>query len=200
MPAPRKTARNISGESSRGSKIPAEARQQPDVYAAAFATALLTQDYRRPRADLLDAIAAEGTTTAEPLVVGLVPAELRDRLPVFSVTDTTTGNGVAAVPDAAEWSMLAARQAYTTVEGVRVSEPIGWTNAVAAGRITDPGITARDVTATVTLHQTVDGHPLSTTTSVAFTANFEGPPTLPTWRFVTLAQYTAIQTGQTGPS
>lgn len=176
-------------------RIPAEARQQPDLYAAAFASALLTQDYRTPRGDLLDAIAAEGATTAEPLVVGLVPPELRDRLPVFSVTDTTTGNGVAAIPDAAEWSMLDARQAYTTVEDVRVSEPIGWTNAVEAGRITDPGITARDVTATVTLHQTVDGHSQSTTTSVAFTANFEGPPTLPSWRFVTLVQYTAIQTG-----
>ena len=107
--------------------------QQPDLYAAAFVRRLLTQDYQTPRADLLAWVQAESAQTTEPLVVGLVPPELRDRLAVYSVTDAASGP--APVPSEDEWRSLAARNATTTAVIDRVIEPQSWSNAVDAGRI-----------------------------------------------------------------
>ncbi|EWT05372.1 hypothetical protein N864_05095 [Intrasporangium chromatireducens Q5-1] len=176
-------------------RIPAEARSHPDLYAAQFVTALLTQDFRRPRSQLLSWVAAEAVTTNEPLVVGLVPVELRDRLAVFSVTEESDGPGSSPIPSPADWIRLGALDAYTTVADVRVSEPLAWSNAVDAGRITDPGITARQVTATVTLHTTDSSRPSTTRYSVSLTADFEGPPTRPSWGFVNVVRYTSLKEG-----
>ena len=134
---------------------------------------------------------AESTQTLEPLVVGLVPTELRDRYALFSVTDAT--DSPAPVPSEQEWQGLGLQHAYTTVSIDRVEEPLAWTNAVASGRITDPGITGRDVSATVVRHITVDGKPGTTTFSVALSLNLEGPPTRERWGFVAAISYTAIQ-------
>lgn len=180
--------------SARRLSIGGEAVQQPDLYAAELVRRLLTQDYRTDRAALLTWVQAESAVTREPLVIGLIPPELRDRYAVFSVTDTAGDPELPApIPNAAEWQALALQGGYTTVTLHRVEEPLAWTNAVASGRITDPGVTGRDVTATVVRHTTVDGKPRDSTFSVAMSINLEGPPTTPSWRFVAAITYTAIQ-------
>jgi hypothetical protein len=73
-----------------------------------------------------------------------------------------------------------------------VIEPIPWSTAVAAGEISDPGVTAREVTALVTLHTTEGGIDHRTVTSVALTLNLEGPPALSNWGFVGAVTYDAI--------
>lgn len=171
--------------------IQGEAAQQPDLYAAEFVRRLLTQDYGTDRESLVRWVDAESATTREPLVVGLIPAELRDRYAVFSVTDAV--DVPAPIPTATEWETLAAQHGYTSVTIERVEEPLAWTNAVSSGRITDPGITGRDVSATVVRHLTIDGHERTTKFSVALSLNLEGPPTRPTWGFVAALNYTAIQ-------
>jgi len=172
---------------SQASDLPPEVTGQPDLFARAFVTHLLTQDYRSPRADLLAWVQAHSSTSPEPLVMGLVPADLKDRWAVFSVTDSSAG--LAPVPSPAEWDRLARLDARTSVEVQRVSQPYAWTSAVASGRITDPGVTGREVTALVTLHTVEGGRPHTTTTSVALSFNLEGPPTAARWGFVTLAAY-----------
>ncbi|MFC7597591.1 hypothetical protein ACFQU3_19920 [Terrabacter sp. GCM10028922] len=179
----------------RAPSISAAAKQHPDLYAAEFTRMLLTQDFRRGRDEHIARIASESATTREPLVVGLVPEDLRDKLAVFSVTDSSTR--ATPIPSAAEWGRLGTLGGHTTVSDVRVSQPEAWTTAVDAGRITDPGITARTVTATVTSHTIIDGQPQTSAASIEITANFEGPPSRPQWGFVTAVTYTRIATGQT---
>lgn len=171
-------------------KITGEATNQPDLYAAEFVRWLLTQDYRQPRKDLLKWVQAESATTTEPLVIGKVPPELRDRLALFSVTDAA--DAPAPIPTAAQWDGLHTQGAYTTVEINRVEEPFSWTNAVASGRITDPGVTARQVTATVTQYTARNARPPAAF-SVSVLLNLEGPPTRRDWGFVAVLSYTAIQ-------
>lgn len=171
--------------------IQGEAIQQPDLYAAEFVRRLLTHDYRTDRDSLLRWVDAESATTREPLVVGLIPAELRDRYAVFSVTDAV--DAPAPIPAPTEWESLALQRGYTSVTIDRVEEPLAWTNAVASGRITDPGISGRDVSATVVRHLTIDGQERTTKFSVALSLNLEGPPTRPTWGFVAAITYTSIQ-------
>ena len=187
MPLPRPVA------SAGAARIAEQARHQPDLYAASFLRALLTQDFRRARDEHLAWVVSESAVTAEPLVVGLVPEDLRNRLALYSVTNASAGSTPIPPPD--EWVRLAALDGYTTVSDVRVSEPLAWTNAVDAGRVTDPGITARTVTATVTTHTVVDRQARSTAASVSITANFEGPPTRPTWGFVTAVMFTSMALG-----
>ena len=170
--------------------LPADVTAQPDLFARAFVTRLLTQDYRQPRTELLGWVQAHAAQSTDPLVMGLIPPDLRDKWAVFSVTDT--GSGPAPVPSATQWEGLAGRSARTSVQIQHVSQPYSWTSAVATGRITDPGVTGREVTALVTLH-TVDGDsPHTATTSVALSFNLEGPPTRDHWGFVTLAAYTVV--------
>jgi hypothetical protein len=174
-------------------RIVGDATRQPDLYAAEFVRRLLTQDYRRPREALRSWVQGESARTQEPLVVGLVPRELRDRWAVFTVTDAT--DGPAPIPTAGEWATLAERAGTTTVHVQRVTEPMAWTNAVEAGRITDPGITARIVSAEVTLTTVVDGHTRTSRTSVELGLEFEGPPTHDQWGFVGAVTYTTIPMG-----
>ena len=175
------------------SPITGDAATQPDLYAAAFTERLMTQDYRNPRQALLSWVQGESARTEEPLVVGLVPPELRDRWAVFSVTDAT--DGPAPIPTAGEWAKLAQQAANTTVRVRRVTEPIAWTNAVEAGRITDPGITARIVSAEVILTTVVDGHTRHQMSSVEIGLEFEGPPTRNQWGFVAAVTYSAVPMG-----
>ena len=175
----------------RAATIAGEVAQQPDLYAAEFVRRLLSQDFRTPRSAHLRWVQAESAVTREPLVVGLIPPELRDRYAVFSVTDAA--DAPAPIPTDTEWEALSLQHGYTTVTIERVEEPFAWTNAVASGRISDPGITGRDVTATVVRHTTVDGERRTATFSVAVSINLEGPPTRSTWGFVAVISYTAIQ-------
>jgi len=183
----RATAMPTVRSTSDPSDLPPEVTAQPDLFARAFVTHLLTQDFRSPRVDLLAWVQSHSTMSPEPLVMGLIPADLKDRWAVFSVTDS--GAGLAPVPSPAEWDRLARLDARTSVEVQRVSQPYAWTSAVASGRITDPGVTGREVTALVTLHTVEGGSPHTTTTSVALSFNLEGPPTRAHWAFVTLAAY-----------
>ncbi len=171
-------------------RITGDVTTQPDLYAAEFVRRLLTQDYRTPRAALLAWVQAESAQTSEPLVLGLVPADLRDRLAVFSVTDAT--GDTAPIPTASQWSSLAAQGGYTTVRIDRVLEPLAWSNAVAAGRISDDGVTGRLVAATITRHTTSAGGPATQRFSVSLAVNLEGPPTRDRWGFVAAVTYTAI--------
>ena len=75
-------------------------------------------------------------------------------------------------------------------------EPVPWSTAVAAGEISDSGVTARQVTALVTLHTTEAGIDNKIVTSVALTLNIEGPPALPQWRFVGAITYDAVLAGR----
>jgi hypothetical protein len=174
-------------------RIDGDATQQPDLYAAEFTRRLLTQDYGKSRQAWLSWVQSESARTEEPLVVGLVPPELRDRWAVFSVTDVT--NVAAPIPTAEEWARLSQKSGRTTVRLRRVSEPMAWTNAVEAGRITDPGITARIVSAEVTLTTVIDGRTRRDVNSVELGLEFEGPPTRDAWGFVGAVTYTAIPLG-----
>lgn len=174
-------------------RIPVAQRQQPDLYARAFVGRLLTQDYMTPRQAHLAWIQSESTLTDEPLVTGLVPRELRDRLALFSVTDQRSS--LSPVPSPAEWERLRRQHAHTTVTVQRVTDPLAWSNVVEAGRVSDPGVTAREVTALVTLHAGNAGHATRTTTSVALTLNLAGPPTRDTWGFVAAINYRAVPMG-----
>lgn len=170
--------------------ISGDRAHQPDLYAAEFVRRLLTQDYRSPRQTHLAWVQAESAPTTEPLVVGLVPPELRDRLAVYSVSDAA--EGAPPVPTEQEWSQLAAAKSYTSVQIQQVTEPLAWTTAVADGRITDPGITGREVAALVTRHTSGAGVHHAQRFSVAIALNLEGPPTRATWGFVAAVSYTSI--------
>ncbi|GAA2501616.1 hypothetical protein [Terrabacter carboxydivorans] len=176
----------------REPRITGDVTQQPDLYAAEFVRRLLTQDYRASRDAHVAWVQGESAQTTEPLVVGLVPKELRGRLAVFSVTESG-GQGVP-IPTANEWAALRVQNAYTTVRVQRVDEPLAWSTAVSSGRISDPGVTGREVAASVTLHYEKQGRPVTATSSVAITLNLQGPPTRSTWGFVTAVTYSSLPT------
>jgi len=165
--------------------ITGDATTQPDLYAGEFIRRLLTQDFRTPRDSHLAWVQSESAVTTEPLVVGLVPTDLRDRLAVFSVTDSGDGS----------WQALATHAAYDTSTVGQVIEPLAWRNAVAAGRVTDPGVTCRTVAATVTRHERVNGKETTTKSSVSVTLNLEGPPTRTAWAFVAALDVTILPMG-----
>ena len=167
--------------------VSSQARLQPDLYAAAFTAELLTQDYRTSRDGLLAWVQSESAQSTEPLVVGLTPVGLRGRLALWSVQDDT--GSPAIVPNQAVWAALAARQGYTTVRIQKVTEPASWADAVAGGQITDPGVTAREVDAEVTLHTTDNGQPVTAASSVALTIQLEGPPARGGYGFVVAVIY-----------
>jgi hypothetical protein len=174
----------------REARIAGDVTQQPDLYAAEFVRRLLTQDFRRPRAEHLSWVQGESAQTSEPLVVGMVPKELRSRLAVYSVTEAA--GQTPAVPGTREWVALGIQHAYTSVHIERVEEPMAWSNAVSSGRLSDPGVTGREVSATVTLHYVKAGRPASATSSVAMTLNLEGPPSRESWGFVTAVTYSSL--------
>lgn len=165
---------------------------QPDLFARAFTQELLTQDYRTPRADLLAWVQAESAKTMEPSVIGQVPLALRDKWAVFSLTEDQP---TAAIPNAAEWAAYSKQQGHTTVQIQRVMEPVAWSTAVLSGHVIDPGVTAREVDALVTLHTSENGTAHTLVSSVALTMNLEGPPSGATWGFVTAVTYDAVPGG-----
>ncbi|GEM_PF-930377 len=183
----------VSPPSEPEPSITGDATTQPDLYAAEFVRRLLTQDFRTPRDRHLAWVQSESAKSTEPLVVGLVPSDLRDRLAAFTVTDDA--DHPALVPAAATWTGLAGHAANdaTTVE--QVIEPLPWRNAVAAGRIIDPGVTCRIVGATVTRHEQVNGKATTAQTSVSVTLAIEGPPTRASWGFVAIIDVTTLPMG-----
>jgi len=148
-----------------------------------------TEAEREPREPVSDR-SAHSAVSPEPLVMGLIPAPARPTWAVTSVTDSS--EGTPAVPDQREWDLLASVSGYQTVDIQRVSEPYPWVAAVAAGRISDPGVTAREIVAVVTRDTLENGQPRTVRSSVVLGVNLEGPPTRDAWAFVTLVTYTSI--------
>ena len=173
--------------------VSAEAQLQPDLYAAAFVRQLMAQDYRTDRQQLLAWVQSESAQSTDLLVVGLTPVNLRSRMAVASVQDGVNGPG--PVPSEGVWADLAGRQGHTTVEIQRVTEPVSWAAAVAGGQITDPGVTARQVDAEVTLHTTDHGKVATQRFSVALVVNLEGPPVRAGYGFVTAITYNVVAVG-----
>jgi hypothetical protein len=167
---------------------------QPDLFARAFAVRLLTQDYQQPRSDLVSWVQAESASSTEPVVVGLVPENLRSKLAAYSVTESSDGSAVP-VPSQAMWTSLKQRHAYTTVSVQKVIEPLKWSDAVAEGQLTDPGITEREVDAMMTTHWVEGKAHRSSTQSVALTMNLEGPPVRSGYGFVTAVLYNTVAAG-----
>jgi hypothetical protein len=167
-------------------------RGQPDLYAAAFVRELLTREYSRSdREDLLAWVQSESAASTEPLVVGLVPAALRSRLAVWSATSSADGDP-APIPSAAEWAGWRQRQATSQVQIVRVTEPVAWAAAVTNQKLTDPGIAARDVQATVITKWRDGAGTRTSTASVTVSLNLEGPPSQAGYGVVDIAGYAAV--------
>jgi hypothetical protein len=173
--------------------VGAETRRQPDLYAAAFVRELLTQDYRTSREQLLAWVQSESAQSTEPLVVGLTPVALRPAMAIASVQDGI--NGPSPVPTQNDWSGLAGRLGHTTVKVQHVSEPVSWAGAVAKAQITDPGVTARQVDAEVTLQTTERGKVTTRRYSVALVINLEGPPVRDGYGFVAAITYNIAVAG-----
>jgi hypothetical protein len=176
--------------STRYPPILAGKKTQPDVYAAAVAAQLLTQDYRARREDLLSWIQAESALTSEPSIVALIPPDLRGKFAVYSAVASADWNPVVSQ---AEWDVLARKAAYTTVTVQRVIEPLYWSQAIAGGRLTDQGVTQREVDAQVTLHYLERGTRKTSVSSVALTINLEGPPSRGGYGFVSIDNYVTVK-------
>ncbi len=174
--------------------VRAEARQQPDLYAAALVRQLLTQDHRTSRNELLAWVQSESAQSTEPLVVGLTPVDLQSKLAVASVQDGA--NGPSPVPSQSDWMALARRHGHTTVQISHVTEPVSWASAVANGQITDPGVTARQVDAEVTLHTIDHGKATTARYSMALVVNLEGPPVRGGYGFVAAITYNVAAMGR----
>jgi hypothetical protein len=171
----------------KATRIGGDTARQPDLYAGEFVRRLLTRNYGgQSRNVQLAWVQAESATTTEPLVIGLVPPNLQDRFAVWSVTDVS--DGPAPVPPAPEWARLAAGHTVDKAVVQRVMEPAAWSGAVQAGRITDPGVTGREVLATVTRSSGRGTQNFS----VAVSLNLEGPPVRSTWGVVAVITFTSI--------
>jgi hypothetical protein len=184
----------IASASSAFPAIGDEARQQPDLYASAFTTELLTQNYRTDRTALLAWVQLEATPCNEPLVVGLVPPALRPKLAVWTVSNTADGSQ-PPVPSATDWDGWAAHAGSTTAKVTRVTEPESWADAVRTGRITDPHVIARDVDAIVTTRWTERGHVRTAKRTVTLGLTLELRPDGRGYGFVDVATYTTAQIG-----
>ena len=136
--------------------IPASDRTQPDLYARAFFTALFTHPYLGvTRAQLLAWVQAQQAVS--PFITGGTAAE-RNRLLVESATDPDWSNsGFAAVPDDAGWAQAVAGRARVRIDRLTCVIPPDWETAISDGDITDPGLTARLVSADMTMTWTQDG-------------------------------------------
>ena len=150
QPGPGSQETDIPADSSSvpGTTGPASEASDPDQFARFFAAGLLEQDFRRPRTALLSWVQAHAAVSPEPLVMGLIPVSDRPTWAVASVSDASLGETV--VPGQEEWAELARASGYQSVEIKSVSEPYAWVAAVAASKITDPGVTAREIVAVVT--------------------------------------------------
>lgn len=146
--------------------IPDVDRTQPDVFAAAFARELLTRDYRHTTRDQLLAWAQASSAPLTIVQVPMTPADRATTLVTSLVTPGwDAGESGTPVGTVGAWLAAHARQARTTVSGVR---------AQAVPDFPPPKTTFtqvtfdRLVTATVTLHTMVSGKPIDTRQSVAF--------------------------------
>lgn len=145
--------------------IVGSATKRPYDFAEAFVTELFSQNYRKPRSELLSWAQYESV----PIVTdGLPPADEAKGL-ADSLTDLTwDGEPTAPVPPVGEWLSLQAQSGYLTVSDVKVSADSRWLQAVAAGHKTpDKKMMVVDASLTVTLHTTTGGQPTTSASSVS---------------------------------
>jgi hypothetical protein len=147
--------------------VPAAADADPNEYAKAWATEALSRDYATStRAELL---AWAQSQDALDVVGGLTRAEASKELMVSMTVAAASGGTATLVPSELAWERLAAEGARTIVSDVQVSAYPPWEQAIAAGfQASDPLMTMRQVSATVTQSATVDGHVQRTVESIAF--------------------------------
>jgi hypothetical protein len=131
----------------------------PDSYAAYLARALWTIDYtRRSRAQEEEFWRAQ--------LADVVPAGAPAGTTVTQAQQAALSTLDARLPTAATWATLAATHTQSRFNVTSVSEPSSWISAVAAGQITDPGLTARTVLGVQTLSYGTPAHTTRQTQSV----------------------------------
>lgn len=172
--------------------IPANDRAQPDLYARAFFTALFTHPYVGvTRAQMLAWLQAQRVES--PFITGGTAAEL-NRLLVESASDPAWSNhGYAALADDAGWAEAVAGRASVRIDRLTCVIPPDWETAISAGDITDPGLTARLVSADMTMTWTENGHLNTRKFSAALTLLLEGPPTTSQYGVIVIADTNVVQ-------
>jgi hypothetical protein len=122
----------------------------PYKFATAFLTELFTQDYRKPRSELL----AWAQYESVPIVTNGVPRADEAKGLLDSLTDITwDSEPTAPVPPEGQWLSLQAQGGYQTVSNVRVSADSLWQQEIDAGHATpDKKMVVLDATMTATLH------------------------------------------------
>ncbi len=172
--------------------IPPSQRTQPDLYARAFFTALFTHPYPGvTRAQMLAWVQTQQAVS--PFITGGTPAE-RNRLLVESASDPAWSNhGAAALPDNAGWTHAVAGRASVRIDRLTCLTPPEWETAIAEGDITDAGLTARLVSADMTMTWTDGGKRKAQTFSAALTMLLDGPPTAGQYGVVAIADTSVVQ-------
>jgi hypothetical protein len=113
---------------------------------------------------------------------------------LWSVIDAPPGNPTP-IPSPSAWGALAAKSARSCVLVQSAIEPPSWTQAIADGRITDPGVDARDVDAVVTTTSVVSGRPVVSRADVLISLTLEGPPAQAGYGFVDALTYSVVPIG-----
>jgi hypothetical protein len=172
--------------------IPSADRTQPDLYARAFFTALFTHPYAGvTRAQMLAWVQAQQAVSL--FITGGTPATL-NRLAVESSSDPGWSNsGYAALPDDAGWAQAVAGRASVRIDRLTCVTPPDWETAISDGDITDPGLTARLVSADMTMTWTDGGQRKTERFSAALTLLLEGPPTTGQYGVVVIADTNVVQ-------
>lgn len=172
--------------------IPVSDRTQPDLYARAFFTALFNHPYFGvTRTQMLGWVQMQ--QAASPFITGGSRAE-QDRLLVESASDPAWNNsGYAALPDDAGWTQAAVGHASVLIDRLTCVTPPDWETAIGDGDITDPGLTARLVSADMTMTWTEGGQRKTQQFSVALTLLLEGPPTVGQYGVVVIADTNVVQ-------
>jgi hypothetical protein len=167
-------------------------RTQPDLYARAFFTALFTHPYTGvTRAQMLAWVQAQQALS--PFITGGTPPEM-NRLLVESVSDPAWSNhGVVALPDDSGWAQAVAGRASVRIDQLTCRTPPDWETAISDGDITDPGITARLVSADMTMTWNDGGKLKTQNFSVALTMLLEAPPTASQYGVIVIADTSVVQ-------
>jgi hypothetical protein len=148
--------------------VPAADTSDPDLYAQAFATELLSQNYAGSSREALESWAQWEDA---PVDQAGVPRSVGAKILVQSLDSPAMSGGTETIiPSPAAWATLASEAAFATVSHVSAQIDPHWESAVMGGyQPADPLMSARLVTATVTLHTTISGQAQTTVESVAFT-------------------------------
>jgi hypothetical protein len=172
--------------------IPAQDRTQPDLYARAFLTGLFVHPYAGvTRAQMLAWVQSQQADS--PFITGGTVSE-RSRLLVESASDPQWSNhGYAVLPDDAGWAQAAAGRASVRIARLTCTTPPDWETAISDGDITDPGLTARLVSADMTMSWTEDRKVRTQRLSVALTLLLEGPPATGQYGVVVIADTNVVQ-------